>query len=318
MGKQYSQLSFKERVQIQTYSELKFSARKIAAKIGRSNKTVTMELKRCDKGKYCAEQAHIKAVKTKTTSHKNTKITQGLRNTLKSLLSIGLSPEQISGRISLERPDISISTSTLYTWTKALGWSLLLPRKGKPYKPKGASEAGTHLIPNRTDISERATIVDLNTEIGHWEGDTVYGQDGYFVTMVERVSKLFLTCRVKNKSKKAVTKALKSMLKPYKSICKTITFDNGGEFAGHQEVSKYLNCKVYFAKPYHSCQRGLNENSNGLLRRFFPKGMKISGLSKKSIQDVQLLLNTRPRKALKFLSPYEFLTGESVSLIAEI
>ena len=251
-------------------------------------------------------------------SPKYTKLTQGLENTLKDLLGIGLSPEQISGRLSVEFKNTSISTNTLYAWTKKLGWSALLPRKGKPYKKRSASEAGARLIPNRTDISERPDIVELNEEIGHWEGDTVYGQDGYFVTVVERVSKLFLTCRVKNKSKKVVTKALRKMLKPYKSICKTITFDNGGEFAGHKEVSKLLNCQIYFAKPYHSWQRGLNENSNGLLRRFFPKGMNIGSVPEKEIQNVQLLLNTRPRKALKFLSPYEFLTGKSVSLIAEI
>ena len=318
MGKYYNQLSFKDRVKIQTLSELGLSDRKIAEKIGRSNKTISTELARCQKGEYCAEEADSKASRTKALSPKYTKLTQGLENTLKDLLGIGLSPEQISGRLSVEFKNTSISTNTLYAWTKKLGWSALLPRKGKPYKKRSASKAGARLIPNRTDISERPDIVELNEEIGHWEGDTVYGQDGYFVTVVERVSKLFLTCRVKNKSKKVVTKALRKMLKPYKSICKTITFDNGGEFAGHKEVSKLLNCQIYFAKPYHSWQRGLNENSNGLLRRFFPKGMNIGSVPEKEIQNVQLLLNTRPRKALKFLSPYEFLTGKSVSLIAEI
>ena len=318
MGNHYNQLSFKDRVQLQTLSELGLSARKIATKMGRSNKTVASELKRCHKGQYCAEKAHFKAVQTKKEALKHSKLSKGFETTLKSLLTIGFSPEQISGRHSIEFKNLSISTNTLYAWVKKLGWSTLLPRKGKPYKKRSASEAGARLIPNRTDISERPDIVDLNEEIGHWEGDTVYGQDGYFVTVVERVSKLFLTCRVKNKSKKVVTRALKTMLKPYKSICKTITFDNGGEFAGHKEVSKSLNCQIYFAKPYHSWQRGLNENSNGLLRRFFPKGMKIAGLPEKDILNAQLLLNTRPRKALKFLSPYEFLTGKSVSLIAEI
>ena len=154
--------------------------------------------------------------------------------------------------------------------------------------------------------------------MGHWEGDTVFGQDGYLVTIVERVSKLLLTCRVKNKSKEAVTKAIKSMLKPYISICKTITFDNGGEFAGHEDIAKELKCSVFFAKPYHSWERGLNEHTNGLLRRFFPKGMAIGKLAKKEIEDAQFLINMRPRKLLNYLSPYEFLTGKRVSLIAEI
>ena len=118
--------------------------------------------------------------------------------------------------------------------------------------------------------------------------------------MVERVTKILLTCRVKNKTKKNVARAIKKMLKPFKHLCHTITFDNGGEFAGHQLIGKYLDCKVYFAKPYHSWQRGLNENTNGLLRRFFPKGMAIKSLPKKDIEQAQLLINMRPRKAMNY------------------
>ena len=318
MGTHYNQFTFKDRLSVEVLSELNFSARKIAEKLGRSNKTVSTELQRCPKGEYCAQDAQAQATKIKVSSRKSSKLTEGFQIKFKSLLQIGLSPEQISGRLSIEYQDLKISTNTLYSWVKKCGFSNLLPRKAKPYKKRSASDAGARLIPNRVDISERPAIVDLKEEVGHWEGDTVYGQDGYFVTIVERVSKLFLTCRVKNKSKKEVTKALKKILKPYKSICKTITFDNGGEFAGHKEVSKSLKCDIYFAKPYCSWQRGLNENTNGLLRRFFPKGMKIAHLSEKAIVNAQLLLNTRPRKALNFLSPYEFLTGKSVSLIAEI
>ncbi len=118
--------------------------------------------------------------------------------------------------------------------------------------------------------------------------------------------------------KKTVTKTIKMMMKPFKSICKTITFDNGGEFAGHEAIAKSLKCDVYFAKPYRSCQRGLNENTNGLLRPFFPKGMKIGSLNEQVIREAEFLINMRPRKALNFLSPYEFLTGKCVSLIAEV
>jgi len=132
------------------------------------------------------------------------------------------------------------------------------------------------------------------------------------VTLTERVSKLILTVRVKNKTKTAVSQAIKKMLRPYKSICKTITFDNGGEFAGHASIAQSLSCKIYFAKPYHSWQRGLNENTNGLLRRFFPKGMKIGDVSKNKIDEAQFLINIRPRKALNYFSPIEFLSGKCV------
>ena len=112
--------------------------------------------------------------------------------------------------------------------------------------------------------------------------------------------------------------AIKRMLKPYRHLCKTITFDNGGEFAAHEEIARRLRCDIYFAKPYHSWQRGLNENTNGLLRRFFPKGMKIAELSKKEIERAVFLINIRPRKALDYLNPIEFLAGERVSLIVGI
>ena len=186
------------------------------------------------------------------------------------------------------------------------------------YQQRKGTEAGARLIPNRVDIDQRPHEVDDKEEIGHWEGDTVYGQDGYFVTLTERVSKLFLTLRVANKTKKAVAEAIKQMLKPYRHLCKTITFDNGGEFAAHEEIASSLCCKIYFAKPYHSWQRGLNENTNGLLRRFFPKGMKIAGLSKKEIERAAFLINICPRKALDYLNPIEFLAGKRVSLIVGI
>jgi IS30 family transposase len=194
----------------------------------------------------------------------------------------------------------------------------LLVRTGKRCRPRKGAEAGAHLIPGCVDIDERPAHIEDKVEVGHWEGDTVYGQDSYLVTMVERVTKILLTCRVKTKTKKNVARAIKKMLKPFKHLCHTITFDNGGEFAGHQQIAKYLCCKVYFAKPYHSWQRGLNENTNGLLRRFFPKGMAIKSLPKTEIYQAQLLINMRPRKALNYLSPIEFLTGKRVSLIAAI
>ncbi|MGF1807856.1 IS30 family transposase, partial [Aliivibrio sifiae] len=212
----------------------------------------------------------------------------------------------------------TISCSTIYNLTKREYWRTLLPRKGKIYKQRKGTEAGAKLIPNRIDISQRPSIVNENAEIGHWEGDTVYGQNGYLVTMVERVSKLLVTCRVRSKFKKAVTRGINRMMKPFKVLCKTITFDNGGEFAGHAKIAKHLNCDIYFAKPYHSWQRGLNENTNGLLRRFFPKGMAIGELAAKEIKQAEFLINSRPRKALNFLSPSEYLNGKRVSVIVTI
>ena len=318
MEDKYKQLTLAERTKIEALYEVGFSARGIAKQLGRSNKSISNELG-CYGGKeYNAQIAQTQSETRRSKAKKHTKCSDKVRDVILSLLTLGLSPEQIQGRMKVEHYDEVVSSNTIYRLVKKEGWLTKLARKGKAYRYGSKASAGAKLIPNRVDIDERPEVVDEKQEIGHWEGDTVYGQDGYFVTMTERVSKLLVTCRVKNKSKKVVTEAINSMMRPFISICKTITFDNGGEFAGHEEIQKALECDVFFAKPYHSWERGLNENTNGLLRRFFPKGMAIGKLEEKEIENAQFLINIRPRKLLNYLSPYEFLTGKSVSLIVEI
>lgn len=318
MGKHYNQLTLQQRYHIQAFTAVGFSARRIAIELGVSNKTISRELKRCDDGAYNALVAEQDAIKKSQSASKYTKQSTTLRFNIRRLLKSGLSPEQIAGRLALESGHCIVSWQTLYRWIKAWGWRHLLVRQGRPYRPKQGSNAGVRCIPDRVDISERPCIVDENSELGHWEGDTVYGQDSYFVTLTERVSKLFLVCKVSSKSKEAVSVAIKRLLKPFKAICHTITFDNGGEFADHGSIAKTLGCRIYFAKPYCSYQRGLNENTNGLLRRIYPKGDAIGKVSRSEIADVQRAINGRPRKALGFLSPLEFLTNQRVSLIVGI
>jgi len=318
MNNQYKQLTLKERYQIEGLNELGFSARAIAIKMKRGNKTIARELRRCPNRKYCAEEAHSHTFLIRTQAHKFTKRSQELIDKIEKLLKFSFTPEQIAGRLAKEMPVLKICCNTVYRIVFEQGWRHKLARQGKPYKPRKEVMAGAHLIPNRVDIDQRPKQVDDKQEIGHWEGDTVYGQDGYLVTLTERVTKLLLTCRVKNKTKKLVSKAIKNLLNPFKHVCKTITFDNGGEFAGHQSIAKALKCKIYFAKPYHSWQRGLNENTNGLLRRFYPKGFAIGQLTEQDIAVTQMLINLRPRKSLSYLTPIEVLLNKRVSLIADI
>jgi IS30 family transposase len=318
MNNQYKQLTLKERYQIEGLNELGFSARTIATKMERSNKTITRELRRCLTNKYCAKAAHANASTIRRQARKFTKRSQELIDKVEGSLKLSFTPEQIAGRLAREMPTLKVCCNTIYSIVFAQGWRHKLARQGKPYKPRKGAMAGAHLIPNRVDIDQRPKEVDDKQEVGHWEGDTVYGQDGYLVTLTERVTKLLLTCRVKNKTKKLVSKAIKKLLKPFKHICHSITFDNGGEFAGHQSIAKALKCKTYFAKPYHSWQRGLNENTNGLLRRFYPKGFAIGQLTEQDIADTQMLINFRPRKSLNYLTPIEVLLNKRVSLIAAI
>lgn len=318
MGHTYNQLTLAERYQIEALKKLGLSARAIAQRLGRSNKTISQEINRCPSDDYCAQSSHFRARSKRHHAAKFTRQSKASIALVDRFLTLDLSPEQIAGRMRLEGSPHAVSMQTIYRMVKRRHWQKRLPRRGSAYRKRSAQDAGAHLIPDRTDIDERPAIVQRNEELGHWEGDTVHGQDGYFVTLVERVSKVFLFKRVRRKTKQQVGDAVQQLLKPFKGLCKTITFDNGGEFAGHKCIAKALKCKIYFAKPYHSWQRGLNENSNGLLRRYFPKGMAIGSLDEQRIQEACFLINSRPRKALNYLGPLEFLAGKRVSLMMEI
>jgi len=318
MMKQYKQLTLKERYQIQAFLDMDFSARQIAIKLNRSNKTISTEINRCGKGCYHADWAEKNALKQRYNASKYTKINKRVIETIDSALKMDLSPEQIAGRAQLESLSNHVSMHTIYRFIRSQGWRSRLPRKGKKYRRRKGINAGAKLIPNRVDIEHRPAAVGLKEKVGHWEADTVQASDGYFVSLVERKTKLYLFKRVKRKTKSEVARAVIRLLKPFKKKCDTITFDNGGEFASHEFIAKRLGCKTYFAKPYHSWQRGLNENSNGLLRRYFPKRTSIAKISEQHLADVSLLINMRPRKTLGYLTPLEVLTGKRVSVMLRI
>ncbi len=169
-------------------------------------------------------------------------------------------------------------------------------------------------IPNRVDIYQRPAIVEKNTHIGDWEADLVSGvhHRGFLVTLVDRTSKYTLIGQVKQKTGADVTTEIVRLLAPCKELVQTITYDNGREFSAHELVNAQLECHSYFAKPYHSWERGLNENTNGLIRQYFPKGMDLREVKREAIAFVMERLNHRPRKTLAFKTPYDiFLKSES-------
>ncbi len=179
---------------------------------------------------------------------------------------------------------------------------------------KRRSLAGASLIPNRRDISERPAIVDERTRVGDWEGDTVHGRNGYLATLVDRMSRFTLVKRIARKTKEQIASAMTGLLSKVPFV-RTVTLDNGSEFATHTEVAAATNADIYFAKPHASWQRGTNENTNGRIRRFWPKGFDISVLSEQEIEDRILLLKLTPRKILAGLIPLEAFIGKSVALI---
>jgi IS30 family transposase len=221
------------------------------------------------------------------------------------------SPEQISGWLA-RNENIYISHETIYQFirkNKEKGGLLYLHlrygHKRKRRTPRSQDFRGQ--IKNRVSIEKRPEIVDQKTRIGDWEIDTVHmkGRKECIVTIVERVSRFALAAFSPDRTAKYVTEVIVKMLTPYKNFVHTITTDNGKEFAYHEEIARELKTKIYFAHPYSSWERGLNENTNGLLRQYYPKSDPFRYQSKNSLPFIVDELNNRPRKCLKFASPMQ-------------
>ncbi|MDB6096016.1 MAG: transposase [Francisellaceae bacterium] len=174
--------------------------------------------------------------------------------------------------------------------------------------PIGTSGRGC--IPNRVDIKERPAIVETKTRIGDWEGDTIIGANhqGVILSYVDRASKFTILAQLKDKTAAGILSATKERLTPFSRLVKMITYDNGREFASHSLISEHLKAKCYFATPYHSWERGLNEHTNGLVRQYFPKSSNLTLISADELQRVENLLNNRPRKVLGYLKPKEIMS----------
>ena len=321
--RRYKQLAEGQRYQIQVLREKGYMhmQKEIAEAVGVSESALSREFRRNSSGGvYCARTAHALSVERRMAAKKHSKLDERHRPIIEKGLSLGWSPENISERMKLEVPDIAISHTTIYKRIaddKTLGGCLhkSLLRYGKRRRKGGKRKAGRSMIPNWVDISERPEIVDLRTRLGDWEGDTVYGQNAYLVTLVDRKSRFTLIGKVDNKRADLVADAMIALLKRVSSVS-TITLDNGGEFATHEKVAQVANADIFFAKPYASYQRGTNENTNGIIRRTWPKKMPLGDLAKEDLRTMELLINTMPRKVLGGRTPLEVYTGQSIALIA--
>ena len=205
-----------------------------------------------------------------------------------------------------------LSAETLYQYIardKRAGGTLYrqLRYQGKPYRKKYGRTDYRGRIPGRVDIDQRPAIGAARTRLGDWEADLVMGKahQGAIVTLAERCCKLYLASPIVRKTAALTSQAITDLLSDFKAVVHTITYDNGREFNGHQAINKALGCDSYFAKPYHSWERGLNENFNGLLRQYFPKGMAFDQLSQDEVCAAVNEMNHRPRKSLGFKTPWE-------------
>jgi len=314
--KQYTQLTSEQRYQISGLKKAGWKQCQIASEIGVDKSTISRELKRNkgDRG-WRPKQAQRLRNERRQDCINGQRLTLDDWTEVDRLIRQDMSPEQVAARLELEG-GLQISHETIYqhiyTDKRAGGdlWRHL--RCQKPRRKRYASgEERRGAIRNRVSIDERPKIVEQKMRIGDWEGDTVIGKNhqGILVTLAERKSRYILAGQLPSKHAEGVTEKVNSLLRPHKHKCHTVTFDNGKEFAGHEAIASELKADIYFAHPYHSWERGLNENSNGLLRQYFPKEMELINVIEEQVQSAVDRLNHRPRKVLGFRSPHEVFFG---------
>lgn len=307
------------RAQRYTISEMKskgYKQKDISDVIGKDESVVSRELKRnCDKrsGEYKSDLAQRKYEQRQKNKPKKILFTQEVKQLVDKWITEDYSPEQIAGRAKIEgKLCVSHERIYQYVWQDKKDAGLLykhLRRKGRKYRKRGAAKDSRGCIKNRTDISLRPDIVEQKVRLGDLEIDTVIGQNhkGAILTINDRVSSFVWIEKLQGKDAKELAIKTVEKLVPCNNWIHTITADNGKEFAEHLDIASDLNIDFFFAKPYHSWERGANENTNGLIRQYFPKGTSFNNITNQQIQYVQHKLNNRPRKKLKFLSPNEFL-----------
>ncbi len=294
----------------------------IARKIGRNKGTISRELSRnlSSTGEYKPHLAQRYYAKRRDESKEPYRLEQNgrLRQYVRNKLKLYWSPEQISARLEIDHPDTTqmhVSPLVIYDWVErnkeAGGKIYKFLRQGhrKRRKKRGSLNNQGH-IPDRRSISERPKAVDKREELGHWEGDSIVGKShGSFVAShVERKSRYLLVGLMDDKSAESMNATTQRLFRKIpKAQRKTMTFDNGKEFAGFKVLEKSVGFRCYFADPYSSWQRGTNENTNGLLRQFFPKGTDFNELSEEDIDKAASLINNRPRKCLNYRTPHEVL-----------
>ena len=308
----YTHLTEDERYQIKEWLDEGKSQAFMARKLDRSPSTISRELSR-NRGErgYRPRQAQLKAEERKQLNHGMPRIDTAVWTEVEAQLRLDLSPEQIVGSRELaEKPTPSHERIYQHIYEdKANGGTLYTHLRCKRKRRKryagGRDKRGQ--IRNRRSISERPKVVEKRARVGDWEADTILGKQESMaiVTVVERKTGYLVARKVKQRKAEQVRNAIVVELASYEKFVKTITFDNGKEFAEHETIAEALNAETFFAAPYASWQRGSNENTNGLLRQYIPKSMSLDALSNYELQCIVERINNRPRKRLGWRSPYQ-------------
>ena len=319
----YHQLTENERYQIYVMKKAGHRQNEIADLLGRSPSTISRELRRNQglRG-YRPKQAQQLSVSRRRETRKAIKVTDEVWGWIVQLIEQELSPQQVVDYLDNHK-NISLHHETVYQRIyadKAQGGELYkhLRIASKSYRKRYGHYDRRGKIKNRVDIDERPAVVDRRTRIGDWEGDTVMGKGrtSALLTMVERKTLYTVIVRLTGKRADLLAEAALTHMAEIKAKVKTITFDNGLEFADHATIAEGLEAHIYFAHPYASWERGINENTNGLIRQYFPKGTDFNQVSDAQVQWVMNRLNNRPRKTRGCKSPNELFMGQRVDLLA--
>jgi IS30 family transposase len=322
-----SHLTLAERDRIAKLKARQCSNKEIAAELGRVPSTISRELKRNASGdQYFAGAAQQMAQQRRRDRPLARKCERSaVDHTLRRLLACRASPEEIAARMKHERPERPedcVCASSIYRWIEQQGaqrahWRSFLRRRGKrPYRPRKPSADAAQ----KARIDQRPTVIEERQRLGDFEGDLVLGQPGSggLQTLVDRQSRYTLLMKVKSKRADYIQRKTRQRLKTLPADKRhSITYDNGGEFALCRRLERSLGMKLYWAQPGCPYQRGTNENTNGLARQFFPKGIDFRTVSHARTREVESLLNHRPRKCLGWRTPYEAFHNTSEKLCCD-
>ena len=342
MGKIYKQLSIEERALIQTQLAMGVKPATIAMGLNRSASTISRELRRNGwrrpktprgpgrpsvTGGYCAEAAHKRAQACMVKPRVERRLRPGtpLREHVMRYLKTGYSPEQIAGTLALvhaNTPSLQVSHETIYTAiyamprgalrTEVIGWLRFGHAKRRP-RARGEDRRGK--IPDMVSIHERPPEIEERLVPGHWEGDLIKGAYNRSAvgTLVERTTLFTVLSKMDNASAEAALSGFSHVLNRIEAQKRlSLTYDQGREMAQHRRLTEATGVNVYFADPHSPWQRGINENTNGLLRQYLPKGSDLSGFTQEELDAIAWQLNTRPRKSLGFKCPAELFTPDAI------
>ena len=284
----------------------------IARVIGKNKSVVSREIKRnrdLRSGSYSQDLAQRKYQKRQKEKPKRVRFTDAVKTEVETLLKEDYSPEQVVGTLKKVGKDtVSIETIYQYIWkNKKQGGSLHkhLRNQGRRYRKRGNSKDNRGVIQNRVDIDKRPKVVEERSRFGDLEVDLIIGKNHKqaILTINDRASGMLKMTKVKSKKAEEVSRAIVEQLQDWMPYLHTMTADNGKEFAEHLFVAEQLNIDHYFAKPYHSWERGSNENLNRLVRQYLPKKTDFTTITEQQIKEIEDKLNNRPRKRFNYENP---------------